>query len=262
MNTPSPRETGTGENPDKQSPANDDRSRSARLVIADDHYFMRVGLRLVLNAQADLTVVGEAENGLQAIELCRRLVPDLVLMDIQMPVMGGLEATRAIKEEHPTVSVLVLTSHEDPSYLFEAIKTGASGYVLKDAPKARLIDTVRRTLQDESPLNQELAMQLLRRLAVESDRRVEPHAPGVAAQAPATPEKGVMGRAPGSLTVREVEVLRLLAVGKTNRQIAEELVISLSTVKRHVEHIITKLEVSDRTQAAVRAVQLGLHDDR
>src|SRR5215210_6410421 len=142
----------------------------ARLLIADDHALVREGLRTMLSGEAGLSVIAEANDGRQALSLCRELSPDLVLMDVRMPVMDGLEATRKIKQEMPQTSVVMVTMHENPDYLFEAIKAGAAGYVLKDAPGERLLGAVKRTLEGESPLNQELAMKLLVRLSRESDR--------------------------------------------------------------------------------------------
>src|SRR5215213_1656157 len=142
--------------------------RAARLLIADDHALVREGLRTILSGEDGIEVVAEAHDGQQALALCRDLEPDLVLMDVRMPVMDGLEATRKIKQEMPRTSVMMVTMHENPDYLFEAVKAGAAGYVLKDASGERLLNAVRRTLEGESPLNQELAMQLLARLARES----------------------------------------------------------------------------------------------
>ena len=222
------------------------RTTPARLVIVDDHHLLRRGFRSLLAGEPDLEVVGEASNGREAIELCRRLRPDFVLMDVRMPEMDGLAATRELKRELPDTAVLIMTMHENMDYLLEALDAGAAGYVLKDSPAERLISAVRRTLKGESPLNQELAAQLLRRLAEE--RKSEP--------APKQPEPRESLREP--LTPRELEVLGLLATGRTNQQIAQTLVISKGTVKVHVERIIRKLNVSDRTQAAVRAIEMGL----
>src|SRR5215203_3594165 len=138
-----------------------------RLVLADDHHLLRRGFRSLLGGEPGLEVVGEASTGQEAIELCRRLEPDLVLMNVRMPEMDGITATRQIKREQPSISVLMVTMHENPDYLLEALEAGAAGYVLKDAPADRLLDAVRSTLSGESPLNQELAAQLLRRLAEE-----------------------------------------------------------------------------------------------
>jgi DNA-binding NarL/FixJ family response regulator len=192
----------------------------------------------MLAGERGLEIVGEAVNGRQALSLCRRLRPDLVLMDVRMPDLDGLAATRAIKQECPGTSVILVTMHENADYLLEAIKAGAAGYVLKGATKRELVSAVRRVLAGESVLEPDLTSQLLRRLASEPRRD---------APTPVEP-----------LTPREREVLRLVARGYTNQEIATELTLSLSTVKTHLEHIIAKLDVSDRTQAAVRAAELGL----
>jgi DNA-binding NarL/FixJ family response regulator len=216
-----------------------------RLVLADDHHLLRRGFRSLLSGEPGLEVVGEASTGLEAIELCRRLVPDLVLMDVRMPEMDGITATRRIKHEQPGVSVLMVTMHENPDYLLEALDAGAAGYVLKDAPAERLINAVHRTLDGESPLNQELATRLLRQLAEEKQNTPSP-----------TPPKH-HEPLEDALTPRETQVLELLTTGQTNQQIAQTLTISRGTAKVHVERIIRKLGVSDRTQAAVRALELG-----
>ena len=216
-----------------------------RLAIVDDHELARESLQNMLSDEGDIEIVGEAANGRQALLLCSRLRPDLILMDVRMPEMDGITATRKIKNEHPGVGVLMVTMHENPDYLLEALDAGAAGYVLKDAPADRLISAVHRTLNGESPLNQELATLLLRRLADEKLRMLHADAKN---NAPSV----------GALTPRETEVLALLTTGQTNQQIAESLNISKGTAKVHVERIIRKLEVSDRTQAAVRAIELGL----
>ena len=226
--------------------------RSARVLIADDHGLVRDGYHRMLDREPDLEVVGEAANGREAVELCRELRPDLVLMDVRMPEMDGLEATRKIKAELPPTSVLVVTTYDNPDYLLEAIEAGAAGYVLKDAPKKQLINAVRRTLNGESPINQELAVQLISRFARGPARPAERASAGVP-RADGTPP-------PSALTPRELEVLGRLAQGKSNPQIAQELVIARPTAKTHVERIIRKLGVSDRTQAAIRAIELGLVD--
>jgi len=262
-------------------------SRVARLLIADDHALVREGLRTMLSGEEGIEVVAEANNGQQALILCREHRPDLVLMDVRMPVMDGLEATKRIKQEMPKTSVMMVTMHENPDYLFEAIKAGAAGYVLKDASGERILGAVRRTLEGESPLNQELAMRLLVRLARESSdgsegasgegsgapseaAKDEPggsdtsatHSEAVGSEATG-PETGEFRQTRGSekiesLTPREIEVLRLLSQGQTNPQIAQNLLFSVSTVKAQVRSILTKLGVSDRTQAAVRAIEFRL----
>src|SRR5215217_6329690 len=266
-------------------------SQVARLLIADDHALVREGLRTMLTGEDGIEVIAEAKDGQQALTLCRELKPDLVLMDVRMPVMDGLEATRKIKAEMPKTSVMMVTMHENPDYLFEAVKAGAAGYVLKDASGERLLSAVRRTLEGESPLNQELAMRLLKRLARESrGERNSKEGSGSTSKEPpedAPEEAGGEGDEPltaqpvatrsgahqagsgesaqsrgteqiESLTPREIEVLKLLSQGQTNPQIAQNLLFSVSTVKAQVRSILSKLGVSDRTQAAVRAIEFRL----
>jgi len=221
-------------------------ARPAQLIVADDHALLRSGIRSMLASEPDLEVVGEAADGLEALELCRKLWPDLVLMDIRMPRMDGLAATRAIKEEFPRTSVVMVTMQDDPDYLFEAVIAGAAGYVLKGATPDQLTEAVRQVLNGEFLLDQRLTVDLLRSMA-ERQKLGSLVGAGITPEPPLEP-----------LTPRETEILRLLARGATNPQIAQELVVSPGTVKNHVRHIITKLGVSDRTQAAVRAVELGL----
>ncbi len=214
-------------------------TRRGRVIIADDHELARLGLRTMLEPEPDLEVVGEAATGREAVGLSRQLQPDLVLMDIRMPDLDGLVATRAIKEELPRTSILIVTLSEDPDYLLEALRVGAAGFVLKDASRREVVAAVRQVLSGESPLDPKLSAQLIRRLAGQ------------------TPPKEQRARHGDNLTQRELEVVRLVAEGKTNAEIAHSLFVSVGTVKVHVERIIDKLGVSDRTQAAVRAVELG-----
>jgi DNA-binding NarL/FixJ family response regulator len=218
-------------------------NRPARLVVVDDHDLVRSGLKALLSTQEGLTIVGEAANGREALDLCGRVRPDLVLMDVRMPEMDGLAATREIKRHFNDVSVLILTTYENEDYLLEAIRAGAAGYVLKDASEQQLVTAIRRVLEGESALNRDLATELLWRLAKKAPEWLTEREPA---------------DLPEPLTPRELEVLRLLALGHTNRQVAKELVISLGTSKNHVEHIRVKLGASDRTQAVVRALELGL----
>jgi DNA-binding NarL/FixJ family response regulator len=224
----------------------------SRIVIVDDHPLFRVALVQILDAPSDLEVVGEAPDGRQALELCRRLQPDLVLMDVSMPVMDGLEAARTIKDEFPKTSVLMLTAHAEHRLLMEAVKAGAAGYLLKGCHPDHLLDAVRRILRGEAHLDQELAIQVIRDLA-------DGHMQESAQASSVPPDK--FRRQPllsQPLTDRELEVLKLLAQGRTNREIARELRVSVGTVKAYVHRIIAKLEVSDRTQAAVKATELGI----
>ena len=223
-----------------------------RILIADDHELVRDGFKRLLGYDDGLEVLGEASNGREAVELCRRLEPDLVLMDVRMPEMDGLEATHTIKAEQPSVSVLVITTYENPDYLLEAIKAGAAGYILKDASNRELRNAIWRALEGESTLDHELATQLIRRLSSEGPQASAP--PTSAAESGAEAAPPLLE----DFTPREVEVLGLVLRGKTNQEIASSLSISRATAKVHVRHIIAKLGVSDRTQAVVRAWELGL----
>jgi NarL family two-component system response regulator LiaR len=233
----------------------------SRIIVADDHPLFRSAISYTLEAQPDLEVVAEASDGREALELCRRLGPELVLMDLGMPVMDGVAATSAIKWESPETLVLVLTALDESNSLSECLRAGAEGYILKDAPPERLIDAVRRALGGEHPLDEKLATGLLMSLIDRKIRREE----GRSAHASASEgdlRHGGGSRSADSLTPREIEVLRLVARGETNRQISRTLFISVSTVKRHVRHIEEKLGVRDRVQAAVRAAELSLLDER
>jgi DNA-binding NarL/FixJ family response regulator len=211
-------------------------ARRKRVVVADDHDLVRAGLRGLLGGERDLEVVGEAANGQEALTLCRRLRPDVVLMDVRMPDMDGLAVTRAIKYESPATSVILFTMYENADYLVEALKAGAAAYLLKGSSRREIVSTVRQVLAGESVLRPELVLELFRKLSKGS------------------PESNIGEQ----LTRREREVLGLIALGQTNREIADTLNLTVSTVKTHVEHLIGKLGVSDRTQAAVRAIELGL----
>jgi len=221
-----------------------------RIGIVDDHDLAREGLKDMLADEPDMKVVGEASNGREALNLCARCETDLVLMDVRMPEMDGLTATREIKQRYPGISVLMVTMHENPDYLLEALKAGAAGYVLKDAPQHEVISAIRQLRNGELPLDAQLAARLLRRIAVEEE-----------GQNNETPVKSrPFDGTVKVLTQREIEVLEFMKLGWTNRQIAQKLFISPGTVKNHVEHIISKLGVSDRTQAVVYSLEVGLID--
>lgn len=204
-----------------------DNTARARLLIVDDHAFMRAGIRAIFGSDTSLEVTGEARDGREAVDLCRELGPDLVLMDVSMPEMDGIEATRRIKAESPMTSVLILTAHADQDFLMDAVRAGAAGYVLKGSDPHRVLGAVRSVLEGETPLDQGLAMRLLRRLGEEAAERSSPPT------GPSANERATSLSSP--LTPRETEVLGHLGSGKTNRQIAQELHVSVSTVKRHLE---------------------------
>jgi DNA-binding NarL/FixJ family response regulator len=209
-----------------------------RVVICDDQAIIRDGLEMLLTLEKDIEVVGQAQDGAQAVELVAECQPDLVLMDLKMPGMNGIEATRQIRTRYPDVKVLVLTTYDDDEWVFDAIRVGAAGYLLKDTPREEVIKAVKGTVAGKSYVDPAVAGKLLGQVA------------GQQAQ-PAT-------LITDKLTGREVEVLRLLARGLANADIADRLHLSEGTVRNHVSAIFAKLQVSDRTQAAVIAIQHGL----
>jgi DNA-binding NarL/FixJ family response regulator len=232
-----------------QKPETNKNRSKIRIVLADDEELIRFGLMGILSREDDMEVVGEASTGTEALRLCRELRPELVLMDVEMPEMDGLSATRRLKEELPTISVLVLTAHDNPDYLLEAVQAGAAGFLLKESALQQVAGAVRTLMNGEPLLDQELAVRLLRRLS--------PQVEGAGGREAQVDEE-LRARMLETLTDRELEILDLLSAGMSNQQIAQHLFLSLSTVKTHVHRIISKLEVSDRTQAAVRAIRLGL----
>jgi len=234
-------------------------SEPARIVVADDHPLFRSALRTLLEDSEEAEVVAEATDGKETLELSRRLRPDLVLMDVIMPKMDGVAATRAIKAELPRTVVLVMTASEDSEHLLSALRAGAGGYVLKSADPERITEAVRKALEGEFPLDQEAAKRLLLRLSQEKQEWQEERASSVPEAPTITQGRGTPPAAANrELSPREAEVLRLIAHGRTNEQIARELHLSSSTVKNHVGRILSKLGASDRTQAAIMAVEMGL----
>jgi DNA-binding NarL/FixJ family response regulator len=211
-----------------------------RVLLADDQALVRDGFRMILDAQEEIEVVGEAATGREAIAQTRELKPDVVLMDIRMPDTDGLEATRVLVESGLSTRILILTTFDLDEYVYEAFRVGASGFLLKDVPRSQLVAAV-RTVTDGEAL---LSPSITRRLIEEFVRR-PPRAAGVPAQLQ-------------ELTERELEVLRLIARGLANAEIAEALVISEATVKTHVAHILQKLDLRDRIQAVVLAYESGL----
>jgi two-component system, NarL family, response regulator LiaR len=203
------------------------------VLIADDHPFVRHGLRTYLETLDDLEVVGEASDGAEAVELAGQLLPEVVLMDLVMPELDGVEATRAIRAASPATKVIVLTSFDDDEKVFPAIKAGAAGYLLKDVRPAELAEAVRKASRGEALLAPSVAARLMQEVSGERP-----------------PDAG--------LTERELEVLRLIARGMSNKLIAHELTVSEKTVKTHVSNILAKLHLADRTQAALYAVREGL----
>ena len=207
------------------------------ILIADDHALVRQGVRAFLDTQPDLEVLGEAENGAQAVEMAANLVPDVVLMDLVMPGMDGVEATRLIKRASPRTQVVMLTSYHEDEHIFPAIRAGALSYVLKDLSPRELAEVVRKASHGEAVLHPKVASRVI--MELQGARR-----------------DGV--NAFTELSDREMEVLRLIAAGMSNAEIAEKLVLSEKTVKGHVSNILGKLHLEDRTQAAVFAWREGI----
>ncbi|MYV97353.1 response regulator transcription factor [Streptomyces sp. SID3343] len=216
-----------------------------RVILVDDQPLLRTGFRMILEAEPDIAVVGEAADGEQAVEQVRALQPDVVLMDIRMPRMDGVEATRRIagsgREGESQARVLVLTTFDLDEYVVEALRAGASGFLLKDVPADDLVTAIRVIAEGEALLAPSITRRLLDMYAARLPSAEDP-----------TPDTLAM------LTEREVEVLRLVARGMSNAEIAAELYVSETTVKTHVGHVLTKLGLRDRVQAAVYAYESGL----
>jgi len=211
------------------------KSPRIKVLIVDDHAVVREGLRTFLGMLPDIELVGEAASSREALEAAAKKKPDVVLMDLVMPEMDGIEATRQIRAAHPEVRVIVLTSFAEEAKIFPAIRAGATGYLLKDVKPAELADTIRAVARGESRLHPDVTRKVL---------------------------SGIAGGDPGKavveeLTDREIEVLRCLARGRSNKEIAAELFIAEKTVKTHISNILAKLGFADRTQAAVYAVKHG-----
>jgi NarL family two-component system response regulator LiaR len=206
------------------------------VMVADDHAIVRKGICALLATEPDIEVVGEAKDGQEAISVAQRVQPEVILMDLVMPGLDGLEATRHISAHQPEARILVLTSFAGDDKIFPAIRAGALGYLLKDSGPDELVQAIRQVHRGESSLHPSIARRLLRELT-------EPSRPGPI---------------PDSLTAREVEVLRLIAKGHSNREMSDRLAISEATVRTHVSNILSKLNLCSRTQAALYALREGL----
>jgi DNA-binding NarL/FixJ family response regulator len=213
---------------------------SIRVLIADDQSMVRAGFRMLLAGEEDIEVVAEASDGLEAVSKAARFHPTIVLMDIRMPELDGLEATRRILAADPSARILILTTFDLDEYVYEGLRAGASGFVLKDEPPEQLIAAVRTVAGGDALLSPTVTKRVIKQFT----RAARPEAP-----------KGV-----DELTARELEILRLIADGLSNGEIAGELYISETTVKTHVTHILQKLDLRDRVQAVVLAYQTGLFE--
>jgi NarL family two-component system response regulator LiaR len=213
--------------------------KTISLLIVDDHEVVRNGIRSYLEAMSDFNVVGEADSGEEAIRLVADLIPDIVLLDLIMPGMDGIETTRRIKHISPRTQVVVLTSYHDDAHIFPALKAGAISYILKDMKMDKLVEALHRAVQGEVTLHPRVAARVLQNIRSGD---------------------GEEGQLIAELTERELDVLKCIASGLSNTQIAEKLVISENTVKGHVSNILSKLHLADRTQVAVYAWQKGIVD--
>lgn len=209
-----------------------------KILLCDDQAVIRDGLEMLLTLEKDFQVVGSAQDGQEALELVAKRQPDLVLMDLKMPGMNGIEATREIRKKFPDIKILVLTTYDEDEWVFDAVRAGASGYLLKDTPRQKIIEAIRGTVEGKSFVDPAVAGKLMNQVA---SKQTQP--------ASILEDK---------LTERELDVLRLLAKGMTNTEIAGTLHLSEGTVRNHVSAILEKLGASDRTQAAVIAIQHGL----
>jgi len=209
-----------------------------RILLCDDQEIVCEGLQAILGTAPDIEVIGTAHDGAQAINLAGQLQPDVVLMDLKMPVMNGVQATRQIREQYPNVQVLVLTTYDADEWVFDAIRSGAAGYLLKDTPREKLIEAIQDTAAGKTPVDPNVAGKLFDQIT----------------RGGAPPDTAIAQ----DLSEREREVLGLLAHGMTNAQIAKRLYLSEGTVRNYVSAILEKLEVADRTQAAVLALRYGL----
>lgn len=224
--------------------------KTIKILLVEDHLLTRIGLKAVIERTPDLKVLGEAEDGEQAIRKVDELMPDVILMDVGMPVLDGIEASKKIREKHNDIAIVMLTSHDNERDIFASLAAGAGGYCLKDVEPERLYSAIRSVVAGDIWLDSTIAGKVLKQYNASSG------ADSSASQAPAKKEQNQS--LPEPLSPRELEVLNLLVEGLSNQEIADKLIISLATAKTHVRNILNKLAVDDRTQAAVQAMRRGL----
>lgn len=208
-----------------------------KVLLAEDHVVVRQGIREIIQREEDIEIVGEVGDGEEAVQVAEQLEPDIILMDIAMPKLNGIEATRRIKESHPSISILVLTAYDNEEFIFALLEAGAAGYLLKNVQSRQLLNAIRAVYDGESVLHPTIAKKVLSRLSLGREKRSE--------------EKGEL------LTERELEVLRLGAEGLANKQIAAELLLGERTVQTHWRNIFNKLGISSRTEAIMRGLSRG-----
>lgn len=229
--------------------------QTIKVLLADDHQLFREGLKRILNMEEDIEVIGECSDGTQVLDACQELHPEIVLMDINMPLLNGVDATAELRETLPEVKVIILSIHDDESYVFETLRKGATGYLLKDMEAESLINAIRTVAEGNAFIHPKVTGKLIQQL-----RRMEYLSEtGAIAEDNAIREAGVKFVAgdDNPLTRREAEVLRLMAEGRSNKMIGEHLFISEKTVKNHVSSILQKMDVDDRTQAVINAIKFG-----
>ena len=213
-----------------------------RVLLVDDQQLMREGLRVLLDLIPDIRVVGEAGDGAEAVEQAQQMQPDVVLMDVRMPQLDGVAATRHLREACPEIKVIILTTFDDDEYVFEGLRAGAAGYLLKDVPSEQLVDAIRAAARGEAFIQPSVARKVVAEFARLTEREHYRH------------EQPLVE----PLSARELEVLALVAEGLSNREIGDHLFITPGTVKNHVSNVLAKLSVRDRTQAILRAQEMGL----
>jgi DNA-binding NarL/FixJ family response regulator len=212
-----------------------------KVLIVDDHRVVREGLSAILKSKENIHVLGEAQDGQEAVEKARSLLPDVILMDVSMPKMTGVEATRIIKREFPHIGIIALTMYEEQQYIFDLVRGGATGYLLKDSDSDQIVKAIQAVYRGESLIHPSVASKILAEFSLLAQKKGKKS-----------------GWVEHDLTDREITVLRLVADGKTNKEIANNLDLSEKTVKNHVRNIFHKLQVYDRTQAAILAIRKGL----
>jgi two-component system NarL family response regulator len=217
--------------------------KKIKVLIADDHRVVREGLGAILKTKRDMNVVGEAKNGLEAVQMAKKLKPDVILMDISMPEMNGVEATRIIKKDFPHIGIVALTMHDDDQTIFDLVRSGINGYLLKDSESSEIVKAIRSIYIGESVIHPFIAKKILEEFT----------------QKKSEPLKEKVGNR-YKLTDREIDVLKRLATGKTNKEIAVDLMLSDKTIKNHVQKIFYKMKVDDRTKAAIQGIKDGIID--
>jgi len=215
--------------------------KKIKVLIADDHGVVREGLMAMLQAIDVVDVVGEAKNGRDAVEQTRKLLPDVILMDLRMPLMDGVEATRQIKREFPHIGIIALTMNEEQQHVFDLVRAGATGYLLKDSDSSQIVDAIRAIARGDSLIHPSVAGKILAEFSLLAEDKAH--------------NRSLVDH---DLTEREITVLRLVASGQTNKEVANSLELSEKTIKNHLGNIFHKLHVYDRTQAAVLAIRRGI----